>query len=51
VVEDMIARIFPGEENIIRRCEAWCEAINFQPFPMDLYQKDNENLSVGKTNI
>jgi hypothetical protein len=41
VVEDMIARLFPGEENIIRRCEAWCEAIVFQPVPLDLSQKDN----------
>jgi hypothetical protein len=29
VVEDTIAKIFPGEENIIRRCEAWCEVIDF----------------------
>jgi len=54
VVEDMIARLFPGEENIIRRCEAWCEAIVFQPIPLDLSQKDNGsengNPSEGKTN-
>ncbi len=52
VVEDIIARLFPGEENIIRRCEAWCEVINFQPVPLDLSQKDkgNGNTSKGKTN-